>query len=83
MVIVVPMPARAASTEEESWMRALASTTSEASRSSTGCGPSGSPCSSTSIAICEATSPAGAPPMPSATPNSGARTNQRSSFVLR
>ena len=36
-----------------------------------GCPSPGSPCSNASIAICDATSPAWAPPMPSATTNTG------------
>ena len=43
-------------------------------RPSAGESPSGSPASKASTAISDATSPDCAPPMPSATTNSGART---------
>ena len=72
-VTVVPMPAWLASVRERSWMLSLASSMRAASSSCGGPPPSGSPRPSVSTAIREATSPACAPPMPSATANSGAR----------
>ncbi len=53
------------------------------SRSTRSGGPSGSRSSNDSIAVFEATSPAWAPPIPSATTNSGARTKTESSLALR
>ena len=50
---------------------------------SAGSPPSGSPPSNCSTAISEATSPACAPPIPSATTNSGARTKKLSSLPWR
>src|SRR4029078_8075827 len=44
---------------------------------------SGRPCSRTSTAMCEATSPACAPPTPSATANSGERAKQAASLLRR
>src|SRR4051812_16369787 len=64
-------------------MRALASRTRPASRSSTLPPASGSPSWSTSTAIPEATSPACAPPIPSATAKSGERAWNASSLARR
>ena len=47
------------------------------------CRSSGSPCSNTSTAIFDATSPAWAPPIPSATTNTGARAYEESSLPRR
>ena len=69
---MVPMPARWDSARERSWIRRLASSITCTSASAGE--PSGSPRSNDSTAISDATSPAWAPPMPSATTNSGART---------
>src|SRR5215217_1585634 len=77
------MPARWSSARESSLMRRLASRTRSASRSSTLPGPSGSPSSRTSTARPDATSPACAPPIPSATANSGERAKKASSLSLR
>ena len=63
-------------------MRRLAVCADSTSRSS-GVPCSGSPPSNTSTAIFEATSPAWAPPIPSAITNSGARANALSSFSRR
>src|SRR5579875_1391410 len=63
-------------------MRWLASRTSSARRDS-GAPDSGRPRSKVSTAIREATSPAWAPPIPSATTNRGARTYALSSFSRR
>ena len=60
----------------------VASRTRSANRSS-GRGSSPSACSKASMAIREATSPACAPPIPSATTNTGALTNALSSFSRR
>ena len=67
------MPARWVSERERSWMRGWRSSmmwTQALGRES----PSGIPAPKDSTAISDATSPACAPPMPSATTNSGART---------
>src|SRR5437867_252319 len=82
-VTVVPIPAWLASARERWWMLSLASSMRAASRSCGGPPPSGSPRPSVSTAIREATSPACAPPMPSATTNSGARAYSESSLPRR
>src|SRR5271170_205237 len=71
------MPACSALLWESSWMRALAA------RPSSGVGASGRPSWKDSTAILEATSPACAPPMPSATTNSGERASRASSLARR
>src|SRR5579872_4217126 len=76
------MPACSRSARARSWMRRLACRTSSASRCSV-LVPSGRSCSKTSIAMREATSPAWAPPMPSATTNSGSRAKALSSLSRR
>src|SRR5215213_11413334 len=63
-------------------MRRLAARTMSASCASTG-SPDSRARSTASTATAEATSPAFAPPMPSATANSGGRTASESSFALR
>src|SRR5215210_6194844 len=63
-------------------MRRLAARTIPASWASTGSPDSGAP-STASTATADATSPAFAPPMPSATANSGGRTTSESSFAVR
>src|SRR5271166_4979774 len=63
-------------------MRALAASASEA-RPSSGRASSRRPGRKDSTAIREATSPAWAPPMPSATTNSGARASSESSLARR
>src|SRR5215217_4742626 len=75
------MPARWASLCERSWMRRLASSMMRTSASAGD--PAPTPASNDSTAISEATSPACAPPMPSATANSGARTKKLSSLPWR
>ena len=67
------MPARWLSERERSWMRWLAVSMMR-TRPSAGESPSGMPAPKASTAISDATSPDCAPPMPSATTNSGART---------
>src|SRR5437016_9138372 len=76
------MPARSSSLVAFRWIRWLASRVRPASPSS---GPtsSGMPFSSVSTTMPEATSPARAPPMPSATANSGGRENALSSLERR
>jgi hypothetical protein len=61
-------------------LRLAASIVSRRKRSG---GPSGRSRSKASAAVLEATSPAWAPPMPSATTKIGARTKSESSFSLR
>src|SRR6476619_3822072 len=80
-VIVVPIPAREGSARARSWMRRLAA--SIVSRRKCSGGPSGRSRSKDSAAAFEATSPAWAPPMPSATTKIGARTKNESSLALR
>src|SRR5580704_126311 len=63
-------------------MRALAAWARSA-RARSGSVPSGSPCWKDSTARREATSPAWAPPMPSATTNSGERASRESSLARR
>ena len=77
------MPERSASFCERRWIWALASWTAPASRCSTLPAPAGSPPSSTLTAMPEATSPAWAPPIPSATANSGERAKYASSLARR
>ena len=62
-------------------MRRLAARTISASWASAGSVDSGA-ASTASTATAEATSPALAPPMPSATANSGGLTNSESSFAV-
>src|SRR6267378_3462588 len=81
-VRVVPMPACSAWLCESSWMRAFATRASAASASS-GSEEASSPSWKDSTAIREATSPACAPPIPSATTNSGAWASSESSFARR
>ena len=69
-VIVVPIPEVAGSTLERSCTRRFASWMSEATRSGPTSRP-GSVSSSAAAASFDATSPAWAPPMPSATAKSG------------
>ena len=69
---------RARARRSAGWPRARG----RASRSS-GLPESGRPCSNASTAIREATSPACAPPIPSATTNTGARANDESSLSRR
>src|SRR5271170_7389057 len=76
------MPACSALECDSSWMRALADCASVASASS-GWPPSGRPAWKASTAMREATSPACAPPMPSATTNSGERASSESSLARR
>src|SRR5918992_4228186 len=75
------MPARWASARDRSWMRRLASSMT-LTRPAAG-SPPGRPASNDSTAISDATSPAWAPPIPSATTNSGARTKRLSSLPCR
>src|SRR6185295_19289202 len=75
------MPAVRASVRERSWIARLAPSMIRTSASDGD--PSGMPPSNESTAILEATSPAWAPPMPSATTNSGARTKRLSSLPWR
>src|SRR5918999_4095291 len=75
------MPARWASARERSWMRRLAPSMT-LTRPAAG-SPSGRPASNDSTAISDATSPAWAPPIPSATTNRGARTKRLSSLPWR
>ncbi len=82
-VSVVPMPERVESRWERSWMRRLASITISRRNVSGGTLGSISVGSNDSAAIFEATSPAWAPPIPSATAKSGERTNSESSLALR
>src|SRR4051812_646913 len=77
------MPARLASLRDSSWIFSLAPPPRAASRSCGGAPPSGRPRPIVSTATLEATSPACAPPIPSATTNSGARTIRASSFARR
>src|SRR5215211_3097323 len=63
-------------------MRRLAARTMRASCSSAGSSESDSP-SKASVAIADATSPAFAPPIPSATTKNGGRATRSSSFTLR
>src|SRR5229473_4119893 len=81
-VSVVPMPACSAFECESSWIRAFADRASDASASS-GWVASSRPGRNDSTAIREATSPACAPPMPSATTNSGERASNESSLARR
>ena len=81
-VIVVPMPEVAGSVLERSWTRRFASPISDATRSGPVKRP-GSVSSSAAAASFDATSPAWAPPMPSATANSGGATTYASSFRRR
>src|SRR5450759_2703378 len=76
------MPACAALEWDSSWMREFAACASVASAAS-GCEASVRPWRKDSTAIFEATSPACAPPMPSATTNSGARASSESSLARR
>src|ERR1700704_3434634 len=76
------MPACSALLCDSSWIRAFASRVSCASAASGFAAPC-SPPSKDSTAIREATSPACAPPIPSATTNSGARARCESSFARR
>src|SRR5271163_4678027 len=76
------MPACSALACESSWMRALAACASVASASSGSLG-SCRPGSKESTAILDATSPACAPPIPSATTNSGERARTESSLARR
>ena len=80
-VIVVPIPAREGSARASSWIRRFAS--SIVSRRKPSAGASGRSRSKASAAVFEATSPACAPPIPSATTKIGARTKSESSFSLR
>ena len=77
------MPARSSSLTDSSWILALAAWTASASRCSTD-PPSGAIWPGIiSTAVPEATSPAWAPPIPSATMKSGARAWKASSFTRR
>ena len=76
------MPACSALEWDREWMRSLAERASSAS-SCSGWAASGSPGWKASTAIREATSPACAPPIPSATTNRGARANSESSLARR
>ena len=76
------MPACSVSLADSSWMRALAERVSCASASS-GAPESSRPRLKASIAIREATSPACAPPMPSATTKRGERDSSASSLARR
>src|ERR1700722_12772680 len=81
-VSVVPIPACSAWLCESSWIRAFALWASAASADS-GSRECPTPGSNASTAIRDATSPACAPPIPSATTNSGARASIESSFSRR
>src|SRR5262249_34500741 len=76
------MPACSMLEWDSSWMRALALRARAASERS-GWESSSSPPRNASTAICEATSPACAPPIPSATTNSGERASRASSLARR
>src|SRR5271165_413030 len=76
------MPACSALEWDSSWIREFAWSASADSASS-GSEASSRPCLNDSTAIREATSPACAPPMPSATTNSGARASSASSLARR
>src|SRR5271165_3931722 len=76
------MPACSALECDSSCMRVFASIAS-ADRASSGWEASSRPCLKDSTAIREATSPACAPPIPSATTNSGERVNSESSLARR
>ncbi len=80
-MIVVPIPAREGSARASWWILLFAA--SIVSRSTGSGGASGRSRSKDSAAAFEATSPAWAPPIPSATTKIGARTNSESSFSLR
>jgi hypothetical protein len=80
-VRVVPIPARLASRWASSWIRRLASWAMRFSSVSGAVPPSWR--SNASVAIREATSPAWAPPIPSATAKTGARAKYASSLALR
>src|SRR5487761_2452760 len=81
-VSVVPIPACSALVCESSWMRALASW-ARASRARSGSSVSSRPGRNSATATLEATSPAWAPPIPSAITNRGERTSSESSFARR
>src|SRR5271165_4090750 len=76
------MPACSALEWDSSWIREFAWSASADSASS-GSEASSRPCLNDSTAIREATSPACAPPMPSATTNSGERASSESSLARR
>src|SRR5215831_5430788 len=76
------MPACSAWLCERSWIRRFAACTTAAIAAS-GSEASPRPCWKASTAIRAATSPACAPPIPSATTNSGARASMASSFARR
>ena len=80
-MIVVPIPASSGSRRARSWIVRFAA--SIVCRSSCSGGACGSSRSKDSAAVFEATSPAWAPPMPSATTNSGPRMKSESSLALR
>ena len=75
------MPCSDSSARARSWMRLLACSITLTSAS--GFESPGSSSSNERTAISDATSPACAPPMPSATTNSGARTKKLSSLPWR
>src|SRR5271154_1705353 len=81
-VSVVPIPACSALAWDSSWICELASS-ARAESASSGSAGSSRPCLKDSTAIREATSPAWAPPIPSATTNSGERASSESSLALR
>ena len=77
----MPIPCIDSSERALSWMRRLAPWMTLVSTS--GSAPLGRSSSNERTAISDATSPAWAPPMPSATTNSGARTKKLSSLPCR
>ena len=80
-VVVVPIPARFGSVRASLWIERLApSIVCFSTRSG---GPVGSSRSNDSTDVFEATSPAWAPPIPSAMTKTGARTKTESSLALR
>src|SRR5271170_1506608 len=81
-VSVVPIPACSALAWDSSWICELASS-ARAESASSGSAGSSRPCLKDSTAIREATSPACAPPIPSATTNSGERASSESSLARR